>query len=98
MAFFSPTGMRIIFIFDYAFVKADILHYGDDGWDVYEVKNSTEVKDYHIDDAAVQYHAITGSGLRVSKAFIVHVDKQYVRHGKIEVDKLFHKEDITAKE
>jgi len=100
-ASFIADGCRTIyeatFFYNNVFIKADILNLGDDGWDVYEVKNSTEVKDYHIDDAAVQYHVITGSGLPVTKAFIVHVDKQYVRHGEIEVEKLYHKEDISTK-
>jgi hypothetical protein len=54
------------------------------------------VKDYHYYDAAVQYYVIAGTGLPVSKVFIVHINNQYVRQGEIEVDKLFHKEDITT--
>ena len=54
------------------------------------------MKDYHLDDASVQYYVMTGAGLHVSRVFVVHIDNQYVRHGKIEVDKLFHKEDITV--
>jgi len=90
------TIYEATFFYNGVFIKADILHKRGNGWDVYEVKNSTKVKDYHIDDASVQYYVITGSGLAISRAFVVYVDTQYVRHGEIEVDKLFHKEDITA--
>jgi hypothetical protein len=90
------TIYEATFFYNGVFIKADILHHGDNGWDVYEVKASTEVKDYHLDDASIQYYVITGVGLPISRVFIVHVDNQYIRQGKIEVDKLFHKEDITT--
>ncbi len=94
------NGCRTIyeatFFYNGVFIKADILHHGDNGWDVYEAKSSTDVKDYHYYDTAVQYYVITGTGLPVSRAFVVYVNNQYVRQGEIEVDKLFYKEDITT--
>ncbi|HLA28627.1 MAG TPA: hypothetical protein VJZ49_12100 [Syntrophales bacterium] len=90
------TIYEATFFYNGVFIKADIIHRGDDGWDVYEVKASTEVKDYHLDDASVQYYVISGTGLPISRVFVVHVNNQYVRQGEIEVNKLFHKEDITA--
>ncbi|TRZ42973.1 DUF2779 domain-containing protein, partial [bacterium] len=90
------TIYEAAFFFNGVFIKADFIHQGDDGWDIYEVKNSTEVKGYHLDDTSVQYYVISGSGLAVSRVFVVHVNNQYVRNGEIEVDKLFHREDISA--
>ncbi len=83
--------------FQYAgvFIKADILHLGKDGWEIYEVKASTAVKDYQVHDAAVQYHVLSGINLPVSKIYLVHINNQYVRSGDIEVDKLFSKVDVT---
>ncbi|MGV8059208.1 MAG: DUF2779 domain-containing protein [Smithellaceae bacterium] len=83
--------------FQYAgvFIKADILHLGKDGWEVYEVKASTAVKDYQIHDASIQYHVLFGINLPVSKTYLVHINNQYVRNGDIEVDKLFSKVDVT---
>ena len=90
------TIYEATFFYNGVFIKADILHQGDNGWEIYEVKASTEVKDYHCQDACVQHYVMSGSGLLVSKVFIVHVNNQYLRQGEIKVDKLFHKEDITA--
>ena len=90
------TIYEATFFYNGVFIKADIINHGDDGWDVYEVKASTSVKDYHLDDASVQYYVMTGAGLPISRVFIVHINNEYVRQGEIEVDKLFHKEDITA--
>ena len=90
------TIYEATFFYNGVFIKADIMHQGDNGWDVYEVKASSSVRDYHHFDAAVQYYVITGAGLSVSRVFLVHVNKQYVRQGEIEVDQLFHKADITT--
>ncbi|MCX5809971.1 MAG: DUF2779 domain-containing protein [Proteobacteria bacterium] len=83
------------FQFDNVFVKVDILHKGKDGWALYEVKSSTSMKDVYIPDAAVQYYVVKGSGLPVSKVFLVHINNQYIREGDIEVDKLFTINDVT---
>ena len=92
-------GTRILyepaFTYDDIFVKADILCKNEEGWEIYEVKGSLKVKDVHYDDVAVQYYALKGSGLPVSKAFIIHINSGYVRHGEIEVDKLFTITDVT---
>ena len=86
------------------FVKADILHRGSSGWEIYEVKSSSNLddKDYYKDDVSVQYYVISGTGLPVAKVFLVHINKEYVRHGEIEVHKLFkmvdHTETVKGKE
>src|SRR5208283_3239865 len=77
------------------FVKVDILHRGNDGWDIYEVKSSTGIKSVHLDDIALQYHVVVGSGLSVSRAHLVHINNQYVRDGEIEPEKLFTIVDVT---
>ncbi len=89
------TIYEAAFKFDNVFVKVDILHKGKDGWDLYEVKSSTSMKDVYIPDAAVQYYVVKGSGLPVSKVFLAHINNQYVREGDIEVDKLFTINDVT---
>lgn len=92
----SKTIYEATFFYNGVFIKADILHHGDDGWDIYEVKAATEVKPYHHDDVSVQYYVMSGAGLPISRVFLVHVNNQYVRQGEIEVDKLFCKKDITV--
>jgi hypothetical protein len=93
-------GVRTIyeatFSHDGVLVMVDILHKGTRGWEIYEVKSTTEVKGHHIPDAAVQYSVLRGSGLRVSRASIVHVNNEYVREGDLKVKDLFHIEDVTA--
>jgi len=83
------------FSHDDVFVKTDILRLGRYGWELYEVKSSGSVKDYHVPDLAVQYYVLKGAGVAVTRACLVHVNTQYVRNGDIEPDKLFTIEDLT---
>ena len=83
------------FSFDNIFVKVDILRKHEGKWEIYEVKNSTSVKDVHHNDVAIQYYVLKGAGLSVSKAFLVHINNQYVRNGDIEIEKLFTIQDLT---
>ena len=78
------------------FVMADILVKNGDKWDIYEVKSSTSVKNYHLDDAAIQYYAIKDV-IPVNKVYIIHIDNTYERNGELEIDKLFKIVDITEK-
>lgn len=84
------------FSYDNIFIKADILHRGKEGWELYEVKGSTDVKEYHINDLAIQYYVIKNANIPLSKAYLVHINGQYVRYGDIEVDRLFTSEDLTS--
>ena len=41
------------------FAMADILVKKSNGWNIYEVKSSTQVKASYLDDASVQWHALS---------------------------------------
>ncbi len=72
----------------------DILVKNGNAWDIYEVKGSTSVKDYYVDDIAIQWFGISNA-IKLNRAYVVHIDNSYVRDGKLDVKKLFHIEDIT---
>lgn len=76
------------------FAMADILVKNGDGWDVYEVKASTGVKAYHLDDASVQWYALS-KVLKLNRIAIVHINNQYERQGELDVHQLFHIADVT---
>ena len=76
------------------FARADILVRRGDRWDMYEVKGSTSVKDVHVDDASVQWYALSNA-IELNRAFIVYINNQYVRDGELDVQKLFAIADIT---
>lgn len=77
------------------FAKADILRKTADEWDLIEVKSSTSVKDYHIDDLAMQCHVFSESGYRITRCFLVLINSQYIRQGDIDIASLFKLVDVT---
>ena len=83
--------------FDYNgnFCSVDILKKNKDKYEIYEVKSSTEVSDIYLDDISYQYYVLKSLGLDVTKACIVHINNKYVRHGDLELDKLFKIVDVT---
>lgn len=85
------------FSFSAIFVKVDVLVREDDAWQIHEVKMGTSVKEVYLDDVAIQHYVLSGCGLKVSRSFLVHIDNSYVRQGEIEVDKLFHSEEVSTK-
>jgi hypothetical protein len=91
----TDTLYEAAFSHDDVFLKVDILHKGQQGWEIFEVKSSTEIKDVYLDDSAIQYYVLTGSGLPVSKVFLVHINNQYIREGDIDPKSLFTINDIT---
>lgn len=77
--------------------RADILIYNKEAksWDIYEVKSSTEVKDEYIPDLTFQKIAFERSGTFIGKTYLVHINHDYVRKGKIDPKKFFKIEDLT---
>ena len=90
------TIYEAAFRHEQVFCKADILHRGPSGWEFYEVKNSTKPKEVYLNDIALQYKVISGSGLPLVASSLVHINNRYVRQGKIEVSGLFTVFDVTG--
>jgi len=91
-------GIEVIYeaAFQYEGVLAalDILVQRDGKYYAYEVKSSTEVKEYHLHDASVQYWVMKGCGIQIEDFFIVHINNQYVRNGEIELQELFARTSV----
>ncbi|MFH1667857.1 MAG: DUF2779 domain-containing protein [Candidatus Komeilibacteria bacterium] len=67
----------------------------EDEWDINEVKMSTKVKDDHIYDVGFQRICFENAGIKIGHTKLIHLNRDYVRQGEIELDKLFISEDIT---
>jgi len=97
---YIKSGVQTIyeatFRFNGVLVMVDILHKEKRGWEFYEVKATTHMKDTHIDDVAIQYYVLKGSGLNIKAAILIHINNQYVRHGDLELDLLFSKVNLTT--
>ncbi len=91
----AQTIYEATFSFDGVLVRADILHKTEGGFDLYEVKSAADVKPHFPDDVAIQYFVLTGCGLPLRRAFLVHIDTGYVRRGEIVPKELFGMQELT---
>jgi hypothetical protein len=92
------------FIHDKFLAKCDALEYDkeNDCWNLYEIKGTNSLDENagnidHVEDAAFQTIVLKTAGIKIGKVFIIHLDREYVRKGEINVKELFIKDDITAK-
>jgi predicted RecB family nuclease len=85
------------FLSDDIRVRVDILERLENGrWNLIEVKSSASVKDVHLPDVAVQWHVLRGAGLEIDKAFLMHVNNEYVYDGKeLDLNSFFISSDVT---
>lgn len=83
-------------------VFADILVRNGQSWRAYEVKSSLRVSNVHVNDAALQYYVINGSGLALDDFSLVHVNPSYVRSGPLDLKNLFRtvslRDDVLAQQ
>lgn len=91
------SGARVVyeasFFADRVFAAVDILERRDGGVGLIEVKSSTKLKDEHIPDAAIQAHVLRQSGLRVTRAEVMHLNRACVHP---DLRDLFVRADVTA--
>lgn len=79
-----------------AFARPDILNpAGSDRWDVYEVKSSTSLKDIYLHDLALQVRVLRDSGIDLRRYFLVYINREFIRHGEIDPQGLFIRDDVT---
>ena len=91
----EPTIYEAAFQANGVMAALDILIHKNGERIALEVKSSTGVKEYHLNDAALQFWVMEQVGFKPDRFFIMHINNQYVREGKIKVRKLFRWEDVT---
>lgn len=83
------------FLVDNIYSRIDILNLVDINlWDLIEVKQSTKVKDEYIDDLMFQKYCLKSAGVNIRKSFIAHINKEYIKHGKIDPNLFITVENI----
>ena len=50
-------------------------------WKLIEVKSTTDVRDHHLEDVAIQHRVLSRSGLDVTSACLAHINRGYVYPG-----------------
>lgn len=86
------------FLIDDAYARADILlPSGEDEWDLIEVKSSTDTKAEHYYDVAFQKYVYQTAGLKIKHCYLMHINREYVKNGELDVKALFAQKDISEK-
>ncbi len=84
------------FVANGGYCQVDILHRNEEGtFDIVEVKSSSQVKSYYLDDVAFQYYVVKDC-VPVRRCLLLHLNADYRRHGALTND-LFVLEDVTEK-
>lgn len=76
-------------------VRADILRQRTGTLHLTEVKSSTTVKDYHLNDAAIQAWVISGAGHKLGSIKVACINSAFVYPGDNEYEGLLSCSDIT---
>jgi hypothetical protein len=66
-------------------------------WHMVEVKSSTSVKDYHLDDIAVQSYAAESAGFKLKKVSLAHIDNSFIYSGDGDYSGILAEKDLTDK-
>jgi hypothetical protein len=98
----SQAIFQATFLADGFFIKCDVLKRGaaPHSWDVFEIKGTNSKKEGsedrdHISDLTFQKHVLQLAGVTVGRTFIVHLNKEYIRMGALEIQALFIIDDIS---
>ena len=52
---------------------------GDENhWRLVEVKSTTDLKEHHLEDVAIQSYVLSHSGLKLASVWLAHVNRSYV--------------------
>ncbi|WP_028452942.1 DUF2779 domain-containing protein [Chitinilyticum aquatile] len=65
------------------------------GWDMFELKSTTHVKDYHRDEIAIQAYIARQAGLPLNKTVVAHLDKEWIYPGNGDYHGLLVEHDLT---
>lgn len=102
MASKVPAIFQATFIVDGFIARNDALVWNekDGSWDLYEVKGTNSLKETgtdhnHIDDLTFQASVLSRADVPVGRYFLVHLNKEYVRFGALNIQELFLVEDLT---
>ena len=87
-----------IFVKDDYLAAIDILKFEPKtgGYSVYEVKSTSSVDEkIHYHDLSFQINLLKKCGLKIDKAYLIHLNSEYVRSGELNIAQLFKVVDVS---
>jgi hypothetical protein len=95
---YTPVLFQAAFLKDNFFAALDILqfHSEDGTYSIYEVKATNDIdKKTHYHDLAFQVNLASLCGLNIKNAFVIHLNKEYIRKGALDINQLFSIKNVT---
>lgn len=89
------TMYEAVFIYEGTLIMVDIMTRDGDGWRIIEVKSSMSLSQTYLKDAALQYYVLKGCGIHISDMQLMYINKNYIRHGDINLSELFIAESVV---
>ena len=83
------------FSHDNVLIRADLTFNCFDGLRIIEVKSSTSIKDYYLNDCAIQTWVIENAGYKIKQIELAYVNSSFVYSGNDNYDGLLSYENIT---
>ena len=79
-------------------VRSDalIFHEATNSYDLYEIKSSTSVDKNNLYDATFQF-LVLNKKIKLDHVYILHLNKDYARQTRLNLQQLFIAEEVTAK-
>ena len=74
----TPVICEAAFSYEGLYCAVDLLRKDGDGWAAYEVKSSTQLKDYYTADVSYQKYVLEHCGVRLTGVYLVNIDSSYV--------------------
>ncbi len=97
----NPGGtlFQAVFQREQMLAAIDVLRYDSEtgGYSIFEIKSSTEAKEEHLYDLAFQVILLQQQEMRVTRAAIIHLNRDYVRQRDLDIRELFVTADMTEK-
>lgn len=90
------AGFSINGAMSLADVMLPVKQKGKRAWRMVEVKSSTEVKDYHRDDVAIQAYIASKAGVPLLSIALAHIDSDWTYPGKGDYQGLLSECDLTS--
>jgi len=94
------NGTKVIFegsfYIDGVFVRVDVMSKSSNGWDIFEVKSSSNLKKVHKEDASIQWFVLNQiKDIKLNDIYVITLDKSYKRKDDLNLTNVFKRHLLT---
>jgi hypothetical protein len=91
-----PVIYEACFIYNNVIIALDILVKAENGWHAYEVKSSLALSSVYYNDAYLQYHVMSGAGMKPGKFFLINRNPDVELTETTDLNSAFVFTDVSA--